>query len=118
VLLYLTGGGVWQDSTVHAHDVAATNFFDSNGVFVANVASKNGSSDDGVVCGWTGGAGAEWAFTDIASLGFEYRHNEFGDKTYHFDPHHGPVFPGSFKVDQSSDQLVFKINFLLGHVGN
>ena len=120
VLLYITGGGVWQDAVVRANDIASTNFFEGDGgAFVANVTSKNKRGDEDIICGWTAGLGAEWAFTDIASLGFEYRHNGFGDNTYHFPGNSGgPVFQDSFRVDQDSDQVTFKINFLLGRVGN
>jgi opacity protein-like surface antigen len=78
------------------------------------VTDKNSSKDEDVVMGWTAGGGVEWAFTKIASMALEYRHNWYGDDTYSFDAHHGPIYPGSTRVNLDSDQVTFRVNLLLG----
>lgn len=119
VLLYATGGVAWSDVRVWAIDSATTDFFQTtpSGAFlVVSASNRNASKDDNIELGWTVGGGGEYAFNDIVSVGLEYRHNGFGDHTYNFTGHHGPVFPSSTRVDLDSDQVTFRVNFLLGHV--
>jgi outer membrane immunogenic protein len=121
VLLYVTGGAVWLESTARTSDVATTDIFDATFPtprFFGTFTDTNTSKDDHFEVGWTAGGGAEWAFTDIASIGLEYRHNGFGDQTYNFDGHRTAIFPGSQKINIDSDQVTFRVNILLGHVGN
>jgi outer membrane immunogenic protein len=115
VLLYVTGGAVWADSTMWAMETARTDFFTKGG-FAATVTDTVSSKDEQLTLGWTAGGGAEWAFTNCASVGVEYRHNGFGDETYHFNSHGGPVFLSGTKIGMDSDQVVFKVNILLGHL--
>ena len=51
-------------------------------------------------------------------MGVEYRHNGFASHTFHFAANQGPISPGNSSVDTDSDQLTFKINFYLGHLGH
>ena len=118
VLLYVTGGAVLLESSARTTDIAQTDFFTSPTTFAFTVTDTNTSNDDNLEIGWTAGGGAEWAFTNIASMGLEYRHNGVGDQTFNFDGHRGPIFPGSQKVNIDSDQVTFRVNILLGHVGN
>jgi outer membrane immunogenic protein len=117
VLLYVTGGVAFADATLANREVARTDFFDQgSGMFVFNVTTRDATEQEKVITGWTGGAGAEWAFTNIASMALEYRHNAFDDESYAF-ARKAPVFPGSTRLGLDEDQVVLKVNFLLGRIG-
>jgi outer membrane immunogenic protein len=131
VLLYVTGGAAWTDINVFAHDTARTEFFEFTniGIPLTNGATTSGfpvgssslgatsnsnfSKVDDVELGWTAGGGGEWAITDMVSVGVEYRHSDFGDHTYHFADHGGPIFPGPMKVNLENDQVTVRFNILL-----
>ena len=69
--------------------------------------------------GWTAGFGLEVALNDAVSLALEYRHNDYGDETFHFsgdDSSNGPIFPGATNVDFMNDQVTVKMNILLNHI--
>lgn len=117
VMLYLTGGPMWTDVRVGNHEVASTDFLFLGELFEGNVTNSNKNKDEDVVMSWTGGGGIEWAFTKIASMALEYRHNFGTDETFNFDAHNGPIFPGSTNVDLEGDQVTFRVNFLLGKLG-
>ena len=65
--------------------------------------------------GWTAGAGADIAISNLVTLGLQYRHNDYSDDTVHFNSHGGPIFPGSTRVDVDSDQVTLRFNVLLSH---
>ena len=131
VLLYATGGAAWTHINVFANDSARTEFFEftfidggplTNGpvpIFGSSsfgaTSNSNFSKVDDVRLGWTAGGGGEWAITDTVSVGVEYRHSDFGDHTYHFADHGGPIFPGPMKVDLNNDQVTVRFNILLSH---
>jgi outer membrane immunogenic protein len=132
VLLYVTGGAAWTQINVFANDSARTEFFeptflgspDTNAVSqfpifgtssLGAISNSNFSKVDDVVLGWTVGGGGEWAITDTVSVGVEYRHSDFGDHTYHFADHGGPIFPGPMKVNLENDQVTVRFNILLSH---
>ena len=129
VLLYVTGGAAWTDINVFAHDTARTEFFEFTGFGVpltnglgippasslGAISNSNFSKVDDVRLGWTAGGGGEWAITDMVSVGVEYRHSDFGDHTYHFADHGGPIFPGPMKVNLENDQVTVRFNILLSH---
>ncbi len=122
VLLYVTGGVAFTDLRVRSRDIAVTDFF-LTGVdradptaFVATVKDISASDDQEILTGWTGGGGAEWAMTNIVSVGLDYRHNGFGDQTFRFAGRRGPLTTGSTRVDLDSDQVTLRVNFLLGRV--
>lgn len=125
-LFYATGGATWGGVTAWANDSARTEFFRLPEVavsqqqpftpFLGSDTATNSSRDDDVLFGWTAGAGAEIAVSDTVSLALEYRHSDFGDTTFHFSPHGGPIFPGSTNVSLDSDQVTFRMNVLLCHL--
>jgi opacity protein-like surface antigen len=110
---------VWSDVRTWAIDTASTDFFTlTEGGLSRNGStfSRNAANDENVQGGWTAGGGAEYAMNRILSLGLEYRHNDFGDHTYVYSGRTGPIFPGSTRVGIDSDQVTFRVNFLLGNV--
>jgi outer membrane immunogenic protein len=126
VLLYVTGGAAWTDINVFAQDTARTEFFAfnvigplTNGLGIPGSSSLGATSNsnfskvDDVEIGWTAGGGGEWAINDMVSVGVEYRHSDFGDHTYHFADHGGPIFPGPMKVNLENDQVTVRFNILL-----
>ncbi len=127
-LFYGIGGVAFTDVTAFADDRASTDFFgppipgapqvDGSRQFLGNVTSRNRTSDEAIITGWTGGGGMEYAVTQICSMGVEYRHNGFASHKFHFASNQGPISPGNSSVDTDSDQLTFKINFYLGHLGH
>lgn len=128
LMLYVTGGGAWANVRTWASDQVVTDFFfPVNGGGVAPSApsgvpgfaarSLNNTNDEDTIGGWTAGAGAEWAFSKIATLGVEYRHSEFDSADSHYDPHHSPIFANGYDVDVNTDQVTVKVNLLLGHMG-
>ena len=129
-LFYGTGGVSFAGVTVHAADTANTDFFgfqpmvgDPNGGqqgegFIGSIRNRYQGEDDSVLVGYTAGGGLEYAVTSNCSMGFEYRHNGFGSHNFHFSSSQGPVFPGNTSVRSDSDQLTFRVNFWLGHLGH
>ena len=128
-LFYGIGGVAFTDVTAFADDRANTDFFGfgqpmrpqpegDGGRFLGSFVSRNKTSDEHVMVGWTAGTGVEYAITQICSMGVEYRHNGFASHTFHFAANQGPISPGNSSVDTDSDQLTFKINFYLGHLGH
>jgi outer membrane immunogenic protein len=121
LLFYVTGGVVLTDLTVRSHETANTDFFLSGDIegsrFIGSIRTRNFLKDEDVLVGWTGGGGFEYLVTQICSMGVEYRHNGFGGHTYHSSNSDGPVFTRDTQVNSDSDQIVFKVNFLLGHLG-
>jgi outer membrane immunogenic protein len=131
VMLYVTGGMAFAEVNVKEFDRASTTFFrprfsegDAPNVFIPpgftafrTDVSRNIDHDDSVQFGWTGGAGIEWAPHNNWSIGIEYRHSGFGDETYHFSAHRGPIYPLSgTQVDLDNDQVTLRVNVLLGHI--
>ena len=126
-LFYGTGGVAFTDVTAFADDRVNTDFFGFNGGspqrdgrsgFLGTQVSRNTTKDEHITVGWTAGGGFEYAITQICSMGVEYRHNGFASHTYHFATNQGPISPGNSSVDADSDQLTFKVNFYLGHLGH
>jgi outer membrane immunogenic protein len=123
-LFYGLGGVAFTDVTAFATDRANSDFFfggeRGNGFigFIGSAANRNQTKDEAILIGWTAGGGVEYAITKICSMGLEYRHNGFTSETFHFASNHGPISPGNSSVDTDSDQMTFKVNFYLGHLGN
>ena len=139
MLFYATAGGAWTDVNVRINDVARTNFFEqqiekeapgtiariaapsvivpppvppANSVFIGSQTNTLLGKDDDVRGGWTAGAGIDIAVSDNVLIGLEYRHYDFGEETYHFSGHGGPIFPGSTRVEFDSDQVTLRFNVL------
>lgn len=129
VMFYVTGGGAWANVRTWATDLDVTDFVIPRGddgapsapsgipAFNVSGRSTNTTNDEDTVFGWTAGGGGEWAFSKIASLAVEYRHNEFDSADAHYDPHHSAIFGSGYHVDMDSDQVTVKVNLLLGHMG-
>lgn len=134
VLFYVTGGAAWAHQNVFANDTARTEFFESNGVIIGPpgvsgagtngfgpafslgaISDSNFAKDEETLLGWTGGAGSEYALSDMVTIGVEYRHSDFGSHTYTFADNGGPIFAGPMKVDLDSDQVTVRFNILLSH---
>lgn len=131
VLFYVTGGVAVAGVDVKEVDRAVTTFFVQGGGGGAapapvvppgfepflRVRNFNRDHDDAVLFGWTGGGGIEWAPHNNYSLAIEYRHNDFGDETFHFSGHRGPVFPVSgTNISVDGDQVTLRVNILLEHI--
>jgi outer membrane immunogenic protein len=98
-LFYGTGGAAFADLSLHAGDAY-------------NTSPPQPSSDDATVIGWTAGAGAEWAVVNAFSLGFEYRHSDFGSKSFDLANPGSSASPHSSNVDFTDDQVTFRVNLL------
>ncbi len=71
-----------------------------------------------VLTGWYGGAGTDYKLTDIVSVGVEYKHIDWGDVTENLLAGNGPIFSGKHNLDLTADQVVFKVNILVGPIGH
>jgi outer membrane immunogenic protein len=118
LLLYLTGGAAWVDAATQSRITASTDFLFLGAFFAFNRTDRIGGRNEEVEIGWTGGGGAEWAFNKNFSVGLEYRHNDFGNVSTNFSRRGPAIFSNSPHVDLDSDQLAFKVNILLGHLGH
>ncbi len=121
VMLYITGGPAWANVRTWATDLVVSDFFipfvnKGDGLNFRGRATNN-TNDEDLVFGYTLGGGAEWAFSKIASLAMEYRHNGFDSADAHYDPHHMPIFADGYHVDLDSDQVTVRVNLLLGNMG-
>jgi opacity protein-like surface antigen len=121
-LFYVLGGGAFAGVTVTTQDVASSDFFANNddiaprqgGQFLGNVTNGLNNESSDVLTGWTAGGGVAMALTNMVSVNLEYRHTDYSEGNFHFQ---GSEFivPGSNNVAVDSDQVVFKVNLLLGH---
>lgn len=127
-LFYGTGGAAFAGVTTLADDRAHTDFFGfspdisqqggQGGLLLGSINNRFKAEDDGVMVGYTAGGGFDVAVTQACSMGVEYRHNGFGNRNFHFASNQGPIFPGNTNVDTDSDQVTFRVNFWLGHLGH
>jgi len=129
LLFYATGGAAFTNVDVTTFDKADTEFFQSGGVEPTVVTPKQMIRSLGTVVtsrkhpandvqtGWYAGGGLQYALTNFISAGLEYRHCDFGDETYKFSSA-DPLFQGRTNVSLDSDQLTFRVNVLLGHMGH
>jgi outer membrane immunogenic protein len=123
-LFYVLGGGAFAGVTVTTQDVASTDFFQFNnegggvapqqGRFLGNVTNGLNNENSQVMTGWTAGGGVAMALNNLVSVNLEYRHSDYGEGNFNFQ---GSEFivPGSNNVAVDSDQVLFKVNLLLGH---
>jgi opacity protein-like surface antigen len=118
-LFYGTGGYTFADVALHGYDRVRTEFF-GDGVLTSDFdltrSTALASVQSDIMNGWYAGGGAQFALNDKVTLGLEYRHSDFGDQVFRFNPAH-PIFPGATRVDLSSDQVEFVVNVMLGHLG-
>ena len=90
---------------------------DQIGGFIGEIVSKKMHTQGDVLTGWYGGGGVDFKLTNIVSVGLEYKHVDWGDVTEHLmtGPNGGPIFPGNGHLDLNADQVLFKVNLLIGH---
>lgn len=48
----------------------------------------------------------------------EYKHIDWGDVTENLLAGNGPIFSGKHNLDLTADQVVFKVNILVGPIGH
>jgi opacity protein-like surface antigen len=89
-------------------------------LFIGEIVSKKTHTQGNVLTGWYGGGGIDFALTKIVSVGVEYKHVDWGDVTEHLmvGGNGGPVFPTNAKLNLDADQVVFKVNLLVGPIGH
>jgi opacity protein-like surface antigen len=123
-LFYATGGYTFADVGVYQYDRARTAFFAPIGgadlpigEFIGQVSSREYSNTSDIMNGWYVGGGTKYALNNKVAIGLQYRHSDFGDETFRFQPMH-PIFPGATNVNLSSDQVEFTVDIMLGHLGH
>lgn len=119
-LLYGTGGVAFADVENQAGDHVTSHVFDT---FEGIVEEPGGAQihglshrEDDTLVGWTAGGGAEYALSNLVSLGIEYRRNDFGSDTFH-KTSNKYVGTGTTRDDLTGNQVTLRINILLGHLG-
>jgi len=126
-LFYATGGAAFTDAHFANWEKADTSFFGIGGKavtpnvpsnFIGEVVSKKMRTQGDVLTGFYGGVGTEYKLTNIVSVGLEYKHVDWGDVTEHFMGGSGPIFSGNGHLDLNADQVVFKVNLLVGPIGH
>ena len=120
-LFYVLGGGAFAGVTVTTQDVASTDFFQNTDVaprqggrFLGNVTNGLNNESSQVLTGYTAGGGVAMALNKLVSVNLEYRHSGYGEGNFNFQGNEF-VVPGSNNVAVDSDQVLFKVNLLLGH---
>ena len=86
--------------------------------FVGEIVSKKTHTQGDVLTGWYGGGGVDYALTNFVSVGVEYKHVDWGNVNEHQMEGGGPVFPTNANLDLNADQVVFKVNVLVGALGH
>jgi opacity protein-like surface antigen len=145
-LIYGEGGAAFTDVHFENTDKADTSFFSNECVgdctqaiptgvapriqrapglnpplnFIGEIVNKKTQTQGDVLTGWYGGGGVDFALTNIVSIGLNYKHVDWGNVTEHLmtGVNGGPVFPGNGHLDLSADQVVFKVNILVGPIGH
>src|SRR5947208_16628336 len=89
---------------------------DQFGIFLGGVTNTSRPTDSDVFTGWYAGGGIQYALNDVVRAVVEYRHCDFGDQT--FSNHSGcPGFPGRRRFDLDSNQVMVRVNIMLGRLG-
>ena len=137
-LFYGTGGAAFTDTHFLSLEKADTSFFgfigDGDGErptvgsvrrvtgplqdelpLIGHIISKNERNQGDVLTGWYVGVGTDYMLTNLVSVGVEYRHVDWGDVTGHFMGGNGPAFASNGHLDLNADQVVLKVNILVGN---
>jgi opacity protein-like surface antigen len=140
-LIYGEGGVAFTDVHFESTDSADTRFFQNcvegcdgitpttvsrgprqpqGSIFVGEIVSKKTHTQGDVLTGWYGGGGIDYALTKIVTVGLAYKHVDWGGVTEHLmtGANGGPVFPGNSHLNLDADQVVFKVNLLIGPFGH
>ena len=108
-----------QEPTNNVHNgVIGPQQVDDGGFFVGETVSTRNKTHGDVLTGWYGGVGTDYQLTHLVSVGVEYRHVDWGSADEHLMGGNGPVFTGDGHLDLNADQVVFKVNFLIGPIGH
>ncbi len=123
LLFYVGGGAAFSQIDVRSFDIAKTAFFDETGALMViqkDRAPAHSFEDatNNVLTGWYLAAGTQFAITDAVRAGLEYRHNDYGDRLYHFTSSTPlrAVHPGATSVDVNNNEVMFKVSIMLGHL--
>jgi len=123
LFFYATGGSAFSQIDVRSRDRAVTEFFDVTGapMFIqADNAPAHSFHDaaNNVLTGWYVGAGTQFAVTDVIRAGIEYRHNDYGNRLYHFldSAPFRAVHPGATRIDVNNNEVLFKVSIMLGRL--
>lgn len=108
------------DGTVAPATVGRAPRQQQGSMFIGEILSKKMHTQGDVLTGWYGGGGIDFALTKIVSVGVEYKHVDWGDVTEHLmvGGNGGPVFPSNAKLNLDADQVLFKVNLLIGPIGH
>jgi opacity protein-like surface antigen len=140
-LFYGEGGAAFTDVHFESKKTADTSFFQTcvevcdgatpttvgrvprqpeGSMFIGEIVSRKTHTQGNVLTGWYGGGGVDFALTNLVSVGVEYKHVDWGNVTEHqmVGSNGGPVFPGNRHVNLDADQVVFKVNLLVGPLGH
>jgi opacity protein-like surface antigen len=133
-LFYGEGGAAFTDAHYESWERADTRFFSNQCVgvqcdkvvnlgavqpqqgnfFIGEIVSMKKHTQGDVLTGWYGGGGVDYALTKIVSVGLQYKHVDWGNVTEHQMEGGSPVFPSNTKLDLNADQVLFKVNILIG----
>ncbi len=135
-LFYGEGGAAFTDLHVESAKIADTSFFSSDcrdctmgpdavqpqqgQFFIGEIVSKKTHTQGDVLTGWYGGGGIDFALTNFVTVGFGYRHVEWDGVTEHemSGMNGGPIFSTNKHLDVDADQVLFKVNILVGALGH
>jgi len=81
------------------------------------VTNTSRPTDSDVLTGWYAGGGLQYALNDVVRVGAEYRHCDFAELTFNLRSQ-GPVFPGPTRFELDRNQVTFRVNIMLGRLGN
>jgi opacity protein-like surface antigen len=133
---YGEGGAAFTDVHFESTKIADTSFFSNEcrgdcaeerpravqpkqgQFFIGEIVSKKTHTQGNVLTGWYGGGGIDFALTKFVSIGVGYKHVDWGDVNERQMEGGGPVFPGNSNLDLDADQVVFKVNILVGTLGH
>jgi outer membrane immunogenic protein len=107
VMVYGTGGIAFAGTTVNTSFVYTP---PANALPAFIQPGPTGASSSQVIAGWTVGFGGEWFVGERVSVGAEYRHSDFGHRTYTlgFDTVNAPV---TTSVHYTTDQATLRANW-------
>jgi opacity protein-like surface antigen len=140
LLFYAGGGAAFTDVRFLSNERAQTSFFGFigdggdgenptvNGVrrpnisapsqdelpLIGTINSRHDRTQGDVMTGWYAGGGTDYMLTNLVSVGVEYRHVDWGDLTGGFMGGNSAIFATNSHLGLTADQVVFKVNFLIG----
>jgi outer membrane immunogenic protein len=113
-LFYGMGGSAFTELDVRELDRATTSF--TNVGPVPFTTDKSLTATNNILAGWYAGGGVQFAVTNVVTAGLEFRHSDYGDRTYKFHEHQ-EIFPGATNFSTDSNSVIFKVTILLNNLG-